>query len=54
MPPGKLDLNFKMFPGIINLGSSNGRTAAFGAVSGGSNPPLRTSIEITMVYEFRQ
>lgn len=24
------------------LGSSNGRTAAFGAVSGGSNPPLRT------------
>jgi hypothetical protein len=24
------------------LGSSNGRTAAFGAVNGGSNPPLRT------------
>lgn len=26
---------------IVFLGSSNGRTAAFGAVSGGSNPPLR-------------
>jgi hypothetical protein len=28
----------------VFLGSSNGRTAAFGAVSGGSNPPLRANI----------
>ena len=26
----------------ISLGSSNGRTAPFGGVDGGSNPPLRT------------
>ena len=29
----------------FTLGSSNGRTAAFGAVSGGSNPPSRTNRE---------
>jgi hypothetical protein len=36
------------------LGSSNGRTAPFGGVDGGSNPPLRTgkSTKFSIIVDF--